>query len=252
MKKILYIISFTALVLSSACKKIEGPGGTSAIRGQVIGSTSKAGESEITQVICTAGIELEHGDYWLLNTSDPNKLYYVYYDNPTWISISDPQLQGRIGIMVSFNYSDSNIEIAEKTRLALLAISGANYNITLSSDILTITDLGQVNVPDADNGTTNFAVDIANNGKPGSASSNTPIANERVYIIYGQNAFAAKDVRTNEAGAFSFEGLQKGEYTLYVLSKDPVNNGVMTRESIQASITEDNSIVEVETMNIIY
>ena len=81
MKKILYLISFAALVLSSACKKIEGPGGTSAIRGQVIGSTSEAGESEITQVICTAGIELEHGDYWLLNTSDPNKLYYVYYDN---------------------------------------------------------------------------------------------------------------------------------------------------------------------------
>ena len=72
------------------------------------------------------------------------------------------------------------------------------------------------------------------------------------YIIYGQNAFAAKDVRTNEAGAFSFEGLQKGEYTIYVLSKDPANNGVMTRESIQANITEDNSILEVETMNIIY
>ena len=154
--------------------------------------------------------------------------------------------------MVTFNYSDSNIEIAQKTRQALLAIPGANYNITLSSDILTITDLGQVNVPDADNGTTNFAVDVANNGKPGSASSNTPIANERVYIIYGNNEYAAKDLRTDEAGSYSFEGLQKGEYTIYVLSKDPVNNGVMTRESIQASIAEDNSIVEVETMNIIY
>ena len=184
MKKILYIISFTALVLSSACKKIEGPGGTSAIRGQVVGSTSEEGESEITQVICTAGIELEHGDYWLLNTSDPNKLYYVYYDNPTWISASDPQLQGRIGIMVSFNYSDSNIEIAEKTRLALLAVGGANYNITLSSDILTITDLGQVNVPDADNGTTNFAIDVANNGEPGSASINTHPSQMNAFILF--------------------------------------------------------------------
>jgi hypothetical protein len=245
-------IILALLVLITSCKKVEGPGGTSAIRGKIVGSTSEAGESEITQVICSAGMELEHGDYWLLNTSNPNKLYYVYYDNPNWISASDPQLQGRIGLMVRFNYSDSNIEIAEKTRQVLQAVPGENYSITLSSDILTITDLGQINVPDADNGTTNFVVDVANNGKPGSTNSNTPMAEERVYIIYGSNEYAAKDIRTNEDGNYSFEGLQKGQYTIYVLSKDPINNDLMTRESIQVKITENKSIVQAETMNIIY
>ena len=78
------------------------------------------------------------------------------------------------------------------------------------------------------------------------------MAEERVYIIYGSNEYAAKDIRTNEDGNYSFEGLQKGQYTIYVLSKDPINNDLMSRESIQVNITENKSIVQAETMNIIY
>ena len=99
------LVLFTFLSLSIfSCKKIAGPGGTSAIRGEVKGSSFNAGQHEILQIICTAGSEIEHGDYWLLNTGDASKQYYIYYANPTWISNADPQLQGRIGIMVSFNY----------------------------------------------------------------------------------------------------------------------------------------------------
>ena len=119
MKNLFFLILLTISIIS--CKKIEGPGGTSAIRGTVKGSSYKAGKHEVLQIICTAGAELEHGDYWLLNTGDPTKQYYIYYTNPSWISNADPQLQGRIGIMVSFNYSDSNTDIANNT---LTAITG--------------------------------------------------------------------------------------------------------------------------------
>jgi hypothetical protein len=103
------------LVIITSCKKIEGPGGTSAIRGKLSGQDYSFGEKEITTVSFTTGATIEHGDYWLLNSTDNSKLYYIYYTNPSWISSADPQLQGRTGIAVSFNYSDSNLEVAQRT-----------------------------------------------------------------------------------------------------------------------------------------
>jgi hypothetical protein len=78
------------------------------------------------------------------------------------------------------------------------------------------------------------------------------MANERVYIIYGDNEFAADDVRTDEAGRFSFEGLQKGNYRIYVLSKDPLNEGIYYRVQHEVSISAAKEIVETPLFNILY
>lgn len=250
MKKAIYLLFAITILVS--CKKIEGPGGTSAIRGHVHGSTSNAGEAEVTQITCTSGLNLEHGDYWILNTSNSTKNYYIYYSNPTWVSSANPNLLGRTGIMVSFNYNDSNLDIALKTKTALQSIVNSNFSVTISSDVLTITDGGQINVVDADNGTTSFAVDVVNNGKPGTSTNEIAMANERVYIIYGDNAFPSQDLRTDETGAFSFEGLQVGNYTIYVLSKISANSDVYERVEQKVSITEKESISNVATFDIIY
>lgn len=247
------LIIYTLLTFSLlSCKKIEGPGGTSAIRGEVKGSSFKAGQHEVLQVLCTAGIQLEHGDYWLLNTADPTKQYYIYYDNPTWVSNPDPQLQGRIGIMVPFNYSDSNLDIANNTQAAIAAISSAPITSFVTNDMITITDNSYLDVPDSDNGTTSFGMDVPIQGDAEQSTNNIPMAEERVYIIYGENAYASADTRTDENGKFSFEGLQKGQYKIYVLSKDPLNEDLYYRIEQKITITADKEIVETADFNINY
>lgn len=114
MLKFSYLFIF-GIILITSCTKIEGTGGTSALRGKVTGTEIAAiGKAEATDVICTNGASLEHGDYWLLNSANTAKYYYIYYVNPNWISDADPHLAGRVGIAVSFNYSDTNLEIAQK------------------------------------------------------------------------------------------------------------------------------------------
>ncbi len=46
-----------------------------------------------------------------------------------------------------------------------------------------------------------------------------PAPEERVYIIYGENAYYADETRTNYDGSFLFQYLYKGEYHLFVYSE---------------------------------
>ena len=46
-----------------------------------------------------------------------------------------------------------------------------------------------------------------------------PAPEERVYIIYGDNAYFADDTRTNYDGTFRFPYLYKGDYHIFVYSE---------------------------------
>lgn len=46
-----------------------------------------------------------------------------------------------------------------------------------------------------------------------------PAAEERVYIIYGDNAYYADETRTNYDGSFRYEYLYKGDYTIFIYSE---------------------------------
>jgi hypothetical protein len=241
------------LVLFSACKKVEGTGGTSALRGKVIGTKlASSGQAENTEVICTSGANLEHGDYWLLNSANTSKYYYIYYVNPTWISDADPHLAGRTGIAVNFNYSDSNLDIAQKTQTALAGISAAPFTVTRTQDILHIIHTTDATVPDADNGTTSFAIDVANQGKYDGVQSTAPAGDQRVYIVYGQNAYYSNTVRTNEVGEFSFEGLRNGYYTIYVLGNDPQHANASLKVEKTITIDSKESIKDLGTFDIYF
>jgi uncharacterized GH25 family protein len=109
-----------------------------------------------------------------------------------------------------------------------------------------------MDVPNSDNGTTSFAFDVAIQGDVEQSTNNIPMANERVYIIYGNNAYAATDVRTDEQGKFSFEGLQKGTYKIYVLSKDPLNEDIYYRVQQEVTINAAEEIVNTEPFLISY
>ena len=207
--------------------------------------------SEITDITFTNGSQVEHGDYWLINTPDPNYYFYVWYDNPTWISPGDPNLQGRIGIRVVFNYSDTNIEIATNTMDSILAATSL-FEITQSNDILSLTCTLKGESHDAEHVTSPFSFDISQQGHDLYLGTKRAASDERVYIVYGIEGDISNDeVRTSATGEYSFTGLTKGHYKIYVYSKDTINGGsmVITKE---VDIEENKSIVNVDDFEIFY
>lgn len=46
-----------------------------------------------------------------------------------------------------------------------------------------------------------------------------PVAEQRVYIRYGEDTFASDDVRTEPDGSYRFPWLRKGSYTVYTYSE---------------------------------
>jgi hypothetical protein len=242
------------VLISTACiKKYPGPGGTSALRGKVTGKEFKPGELEIQQITFTHGAQLEHGDYFLLNKVTGNNNYYIYFKNPNWVSVADPNLDGRIGLEVVFNYSDSNTEIAQAVKDKIASLGVLQFNMALNQDILILTYKSKENIPDPDNGTTNFAIDIVNQGKAdyqGTAINN--LAEQRVYLCYGDDQFPSVDLRTNAQGEFEFKDLQVGTYKVYVVGQLPPNANEHQEVSAVATISEKKSITDIGTLQIWY
>jgi hypothetical protein len=252
------LLAFALLLLftSTSCKKIAGPGGTSAIRGKVMGTTNEQadpGEHEVIDILVKAGSAIEHGDYWLLNGADGN-LYYIWYNNPTWISNGDPLLQGRTAIQVNFNYSDDNVTVANNTVAAITAVISNQFQVSQNQDIITLTSTSFVDLSDADNGNSNFNVDVANQGKiPGTSSGEITIgrADERVYLVYGDGEVFNESMKTGGGGEFVFDGLNVGTYTLYALSKDPIT-GEKVPVFKTVEITEKKTMTDAGTISVLF
>jgi hypothetical protein len=253
-KAISITFGVSIIFLQSACvKKNVGPGGTSAIKGTVTGQDFKQGENEIQHITFTAGSQLEHGDYFLLNDLTYGANYYIYFSNPTWISPANPNLQGRTGLKVDFNYSDSNVDIAQAVKVKLESIGVLSANLTLQQDILTLSWKSRGNVVDPDNGTTNFAVDVSNQGEADFLQTGVlNMAEKRVYLCYGDNSYSSEDTRTNQLGEFFFPDLQKGTYKVYVISMAPPYEEMHKEVAKTVTITENKSIINAGVLGIYY
>jgi hypothetical protein len=259
MKKSLKTISVSLLLLGilfttfSCVKKNPGPGGTSMIKGTVSGQNFDSGELEKQQFTFTNGSELEHGNYFLLNQVKDGNNYYIYFKNPNWVSAADPGLQGRVGLEVVFNYSDSNVDIAQAVKNKLAALGVLEFNMTLTNDILTFVYKSRKEVPDPDNGTTNIAIDVVNQGSADLLSSSVLyMAEQRVYLCYGDNTMASDELKTNNFGAFEFKNLQVGTYKVYVISDNPPYNDEHKEISKTIEITEKKTIADAGNLHIYY
>jgi hypothetical protein len=126
------------------------------------------------------------------------------------------------------------------------------FSLSLSQDILTIRSNTTGEVVDADDYSTPFTVDVSNQGSPNIIGDSFGRAGERVYIIYGQNEYSSNSARTDENGLFSFEGLQKGTYTIYSLSEDTLQNGKFNRVSKTIQITDKKQIVDAGDLHVYY
>lgn len=245
-----HIISvFVILTFITACQKTEGEGGTSTITGLVKSQSYDAAEAEITEIIFSPGVDVEHGDYWVLNNSDGFDQYYIYYDNPGWASEANPGLEGRIGIAVEFNYSDSNTEIAANTLEELENETSDFFTYDLNVDILRVTNKIKGIVADFDKVSSPFEFNTDNQGKAGFISPLFPAVDEKVYIVYGDATVYSDQERTGGDGEYQFTNLTPGLYTIYSVSKDTLSGGTM-KISKSVEITDKKSIVAVEEISI--
>lgn len=73
-------------------------------------------------------------------------------------------------------------------------------------------------------------------------------ANERVFIIYGDEAYQSDEVRTSYDGSYRFEFLRKGDYTLFVYSDCPACDGEMKAVFVDVSITKNGREVTAPEM----
>jgi hypothetical protein len=240
-------LSFLAFsLLFASCEKMAGPGGSSAIRGYVEGSNTSSGKNEKIEITVTRGIELEHGDYFVLNQPGGQN-YYFWFDNDAWVSNGDPSLTGRSGVAISYTYNDTDTTIARKVEEALYSVMSNSFEISRSGDMLYLNANSNIEIPDPDDVTTSFVIDVAQQGESNIVGDNLPMANERVYLIYGDGSFYNESARTGAFGDFQFDNLQVGEYQVYVVSKDPIS-GEMTEQILEkVSITSEESIVETPT-----
>lgn len=246
--KRLFVYSFI-LFAAAACNKEEGLGGTAVIEGQVFSVDHDFSKNEITDVTFTNGNQVEHGDYWLLNTPDQDSFFYVWYDNPTWITPGDPQLQGRTGIQVVFNYSDSNVEIAANTKAAILSATSL-FDITQVNDILSFSCTVNGECHDAEDVSSPFSIDIAQQGNNGFLGTESEAADERVYIVYGADEEVYSDeMRTSSNGGFKFTNLTRGDYQVFVYTKDTVSGGnvILTQD---VTITDKKEVLTLDGFHI--
>ena len=243
-------LTIATIVLLAACNKTEGPGGTSSITGFVKSQNHQNAQTEITEIIFTQGLSVEHGDYWVLNNPSDEEQFYIYYDNPSWISDADPALAGRTGISVEFNYSDSNVEIAENTMTAVISIASDYYSITRNVDILTITSELTAETVDADKVTSPFEFNTSQQGKAALLEDVYSAVDEKVYLTYGDNTNYDDFERTGGDGEYQFNNLTNGVYTIYAISKDTVSGGTI-KVSQTVEISDKKTVVTVGEIQIL-
>ncbi len=260
MKQPFIVFGIIALLGVTSCKKEAGSGGTSSIKGTLTGriytgNSGSTAESEVTQITLPDGSDISDGEYILLNTPNNGTYYYVWFkwDNG---AAPDPGLSGRTGIQVTFNFSQSNTTLAANVASAIQSIASTDFDVTVSNDIITITNTTTGDVPDADELTSNVLIDIANQGKSNVGGTSTytegPIVDERVYIVYGDDAFYSEDVRTDAQGNYQFKGLNRGDYRIFAYTQDTLNPSAGLKEvSVSATISEKKEVVQASNLFII-
>ncbi len=245
------IIALTLSCGLIACTKQEGPGGSSSIQGKVLGQNINLGRPEIIDITVTSGLQIEHGDYFIINQPDGAN-YYFWFNNPVWVSNGDPQLTGRIGQAISYNYSDNDTTIANAVFNALSTHLSGQFNLSKNGDMIQLVSKDNINIADPDDVTTSFLLDVGQQGESDEIGAQTAITDERVYLIYGDGKNYNESTRTGADGMYSFEQLQKGEYQVYVLSKD-LTTGEMTKTILEkVTISDAKQLVEVPNLEIIH
>ncbi len=252
MKIYLLIISLIGITFFS-CSKEEGEGGRSSISGIINGTEYTAPRAEVTEIICVSNLELDDGDYWIINTPTGYPDYFVWYNNEQ--AAFKPQFANRLEVKVDFSSFGvagvmTSEDMAILTTTALNNISNFPYTIVRTGDLLTVTNNVIGAVPDADNGNSNVMVDTKTQGKDQISIHSGPFANEDVFIIYGDiDDIQDNSVSTNYDGTFKFNNLRKGKYKVFAYNEDESQNEPLVPVFVEVTIG-GNENVDIGTITI--
>ncbi|OFZ41247.1 MAG: hypothetical protein A3D92_23435 [Bacteroidetes bacterium RIFCSPHIGHO2_02_FULL_44_7] len=248
------------LTLFSACKKDAGAGGTSSITGTVSGriysnSNGSDAEAEVTQITIPDGAVIEDGDYVLLNTPAGGGAYYIWFHWSSGVA-PDPGLIGRTSIQVTYDFTETNVEVAANVLAALVANASADFTFSINNDVVSLTNKVLGEVTDADEISSSILVDISNQGKSsvsgGSSYVEGAMVEERVYLIYGDDDFYSETVRTDENGNYQFKDLNRGDYRVYTFTDDTLNPmGMKKRVEVSAVIDDKKQIVQAPSLFVV-
>ena len=86
------------------------------------------------------------------------------------------------------------------------------------------------------------------NGQP--SGDAYPLADTRVYIIYGDGAYHDDDTRTGPNGEFRFAWLRKGDYRLYAISECQGCPGGSEGVYLSASVNGRKDVVNVGRLTV--
>jgi hypothetical protein len=85
----------------------------------------------------------------------------------------------------------------------------------------------------------------------GNLISEYPIADQDVFIIYGnESSFYDDDIKTSYDGSFEFRYLKKGNYKIFVYEDCNTCPSGKKEVLIPVEITDNNQIVDLDTINI--
>lgn len=76
------------------------------------------------------------------------------------------------------------------------------------------------------------------------------LAEQRVYIIYGDGTYHDDDVRSGSDGSFRFRQLRKGAYTVYTMSECNTYNGCTFAVTLRTDISDRRQIVLLPDMTV--
>lgn len=76
-------------------------------------------------------------------------------------------------------------------------------------------------------------------------------AEERVYIVYGDNSIYDDETRTHYDGSFQFKYLKSGDYTVFVYSDCDTCASKKTTVIKEVNLDKNNSMVEMPQFDII-
>ena len=243
-----HYVTFFILILTflSACKKPPGPGGNSQISGHVDIIDHVSERAEITHVTLVTGDDLKDDEYILLNTPAGKPNYYVWFSNSGG---GDPNFSDRIAIPVDFSGGQDASAIARNVENALKDEASESFNVTRDGDILIIVNIDEGEVTDGSNGSTPIDIDVKVQGKNSQVFSARDAANVEVYLVYGDDAIYSKDFTTDPSGNYLFTGLTKGDYTIFVYTKDTIENITKPIETTveiaknESNVTANNLLV---------
>ncbi len=121
------------------------------------------GVQQVTQVITVPDVAGSlAGTYFLINSSDNQNLYYIWYNVSG--AGTDPLISGRKGIEVFINTGDTDTDVASKTTDAINTLINIDFIATVSTNTITITNTGEGFSNDSSAGTSGFAITTATAG----------------------------------------------------------------------------------------